>query len=109
MFAWARFEELIEALLEIDRRCAGHVIKVITLPIPRQRRSHGGAIARMKEIVRPGKVLLPCERRGRIAKVRSVIIKKFATVLARGAARERDAHRGHWLNGCCLHSDQTHT
>src|SRR3989440_6146255 len=34
MFAWSRLEKLIEALLEINRRRARHVIKVVTLAIP---------------------------------------------------------------------------
>src|SRR5438067_881728 len=78
MLARTRFEKLIETLLEINRRSAGHVIQVVTLAIPRQRRSHRRAVASMEEIVGPGKVLLLRERRGRITKVWRVIIEEFA-------------------------------
>src|SRR5262245_33510507 len=58
MFSRTWLKELIESLLQIDRRGAGHVIEVVTLAIPGQRRSHGCAVARMEEVVGPGKVLL---------------------------------------------------
>jgi hypothetical protein len=44
MLARPRLKKLIEALLEIDRGRAGHVIEVVTLAIPRQRRTHRRAI-----------------------------------------------------------------
>src|SRR6185503_18899131 len=44
------FEKLIPALFEIDRRRARHVIKEITLAIPRERRSHRWTITRVIEI-----------------------------------------------------------
>src|SRR5438067_7824999 len=98
MFPWARFEKLIEALLEINRRCARHVIQVVTLAVPRERRPHRRAITRMKKIIRTGEVLLPGKRGRRIAKVRRVIIKEFAAILSRRTAREREPHRGHRLH-----------
>src|SRR5881396_2028753 len=85
MFAGPGLEKLIETLLRINRRSAGHVIQVVTLTIPGQRRSHRRAVASMEEIVRPGKVLLLRERRGGVAKIRRVIIEKFAAKLPRSA------------------------
>src|ERR1700687_4864793 len=109
MFVRAGFEKLIETLLEIDRRRARHVIEVITLAIPRERRPHRRAITRMKKVVRAGKVLLLRKRGGAITKIRRVIIKEFATVLPRRAARERDAHRRHRLHRRCFHSNHADT
>src|SRR6266496_6661498 len=106
MFARTGLEELIEALLQINRRGAGHVVQVVTLAIPRQRRSHRRAVTSMKEIVRPGKVLLLRERRGCVAKVWRVIIEKFAAKLPRGATGKRNPHRSHRLHGRRFHSQK---
>src|SRR6185436_5266636 len=54
MFAGSGFEELVLSLLEIDRRSAGHVVEVITLPIPRERRPHRWTIARVIKEIRTG-------------------------------------------------------
>src|SRR3989442_13541336 len=83
MFARTRLEKLIETLLQINRRSARHVIQVVTLTIPGQRRPHRRTVASMEEIVGPGKVLLLRERRGRIAKIRGMIIEKIASKLPR--------------------------
>src|SRR5438128_369864 len=56
MLAWSRLEELIEALLEINRRRARHVIKVVTFAIPRERWAHRHAITRMEKIIRTSEV-----------------------------------------------------
>src|SRR2546429_9048679 len=109
MFARTRLEELIETLLEINRRSAGHVIQVVTLAIPRQRRSHRRAVASMEEIVGPGKVLLLRKRRGCVAKVWRVIIEKFAAKLPRSATRKRNPHRRHRLHGRRLHYQKFHS
>src|SRR5712692_7466591 len=83
MFARSGFEELIVALLEIDRRRTRHVIQVVTFPIPRQRRTHRRAVTRVEKVVGPAVAHLLCENRGRIAKVWRVVVKKIAAVLAR--------------------------
>src|SRR6185503_4840716 len=57
MLAWPRLEKLIETLLEIGRRRSRHVVKVITLPIPGQRRTHRLPVARMEKVNGAGKVL----------------------------------------------------
>src|SRR2546430_13633043 len=98
MFAWTRLEKLIETLLQINRRSAGHVIQIVTLAIPRQRRSHRRAITSMEEIVGPGEVLLLCEGRRRVAKVWRVIIEEFAAKLPRSATRKCNPHRRHRLD-----------
>src|SRR5258706_6410457 len=81
MFPRSRFEKLIEALLEINRRCARHVIQVVTLAVPRERWPHRRAITRMKEVVRTREILLFGKSRRRIPKVRRVITKEFAAIL----------------------------
>src|SRR5712691_4650560 len=106
MFARTRLEKLIEALLQINRRSAGHVIQVVTLAIPGQRRPHRRAVTSVEEIVRPGKVLLLRECGGRIAKVRRMIIEEFAAKLPRSATRERNPHRRHGLHGRRFHSQK---
>src|SRR5437867_10570284 len=106
MFARTRLEKLIETLLQINRRSAGHVIQVVTLAIPRQRRSHRRAVASMEEIVGPGKVLLLRERRGGVAKIRRVIIEKFAAKLPRSATSKSNPHRRHRLHGRRFHSQE---
>src|SRR6266446_198260 len=108
MFAGAGFEELIASLLQIDRRGPGHVIEVITLAIPRKRRPHGCAIARMEKIIRPGKVLCFRKRTGGITKVWRVIVKKITAILARSAARKCGAHREHWLDRRRLYAQRPH-
>src|SRR5437879_4069588 len=77
MLAWARLEKLIEALFQINRRSAGHVIQVVTLSIPGQGRTHRGAVTCMEKIVRARKVLLFRERCRCVTKVRRVIIEKL--------------------------------
>src|SRR5437763_12646475 len=108
MLARTRFEKLIDTLTETKRRSAGHVIQVVTLAIPRQRRSHRRAVASMEEIVGPGKVLLLRERRGRITKVWRVIIEEFAAKLPRSTTGKRNPHRGHRLYGRRFHSQKSH-
>src|SRR6185503_16735537 len=108
MFAGSGFEELVLALLEIDRRSTGHVVEVITLPIPRERRPHRWAIARVVKVIRAGEVLLLRESRGGVAEVRRVVIKKRAAKLARGAARESYAHSRHRHHRGGFHADQIH-
>src|SRR2546430_9309637 len=98
MLARTRFEKLIETLLEINRRSAGHVIQVVTLAIPRQRRSHRRAVASMEEIVGPGKVLLLRERRGGVAKIWRVIIEKIAAKMPPRGTPARNPHRPHRLH-----------
>src|SRR5213080_564374 len=109
MFCRTRLKKLIETLLQINRRSAGHVIQVVTLAIPRQRRSHRRAVASMEEIVGPGKVLLLRERRGRITKVWRVIIEEFAAKLPRSTTGKRNPHRGHRLYGRRFHSQKSHS
>src|SRR6185436_18441237 len=109
VFARTGFEELIETLLEINRRSTRHVIKVVTLSIPGQRWSHRDSVARMKKVVRTGKVLTPGKRGGRITKVGRVIIDKRAAKLPRRAARKGDAHRRHRLDGSGFHSQRSHS
>src|SRR6185436_1133917 len=108
MFAGSGFEELVLSLLEIDRRSAGHVVEVITLPIPRERRPHRWTIARVIKEIRTGEVLLLRECCSRVAEVWRVIVKKRAAELARRTARESDAHRGHRHDCGGFHSDQVH-
>src|ERR1051326_508977 len=108
MVAWPRFEELIKALLEINCRGAGHVIKIVALAIPGQRRSHRSAVTGVKKIVRPGKVLLFRKCRRRIAEVRRMIIKKLASKLPRRSARKCNAHGGHGLYSRSFHSQKSH-
>src|SRR6185503_3204898 len=95
VIARPRFEELVLSLLEIDRGRAGHVVEVITLAIPRERRSHCWTITRVIEVIRAGEVLLFRECGGRVAEVGRVIVKKRAAELARRTARESDAHSNH--------------
>src|SRR5260370_29780176 len=109
MFTWTGLEKLIEALLQVDRRSPGHVIQVVTLPIPRQRRPHCRAVTCVEEIVGPGKVLLLRERGGRIAKVWRSIIEKFAAKLSSSAARKRNPQRRHRLHGRRLYSQKSHS
>src|SRR6266850_5291373 len=109
MVTRSRFEKLIKALFEIDGRGAGHVIEVIAFPIPRERWSHGGAIARMKEVVGAGEVLLFSKGGCRVAKVWCVIIEKTSTVLSRCATGESDAHGKHRLHCSRFHSQQVHS
>src|SRR5881392_3814753 len=63
----------------------------------------------MKKVVWPGEVLLLCKRRGRVAKIRRVIVKKLAAILPGRAACERDAHGSHRLYGCSLHRENANT
>src|SRR5262249_24181032 len=63
VLAGPRLEELIESLLEIDRRSTRHVIKVVTLAVPLQRRTYRCAVTRVEEVVWAGEVLLPGKRR----------------------------------------------
>src|SRR2546426_5023114 len=109
MFARTRLEELIETLLQINRRSAGHVIQIVTLAIPRQRRPHRRAVASMEEIVGPGKVLLLRKRRGCVAKVWRVIIEKFAAKLPRSATRKRNSHRRHRLDDRGFHPQKSYS
>src|SRR5829696_1444564 len=95
MIARPRFEELISALLEINRRSSGHVVELITLAIPRQRRTHRWTITRVIKEIRPREILLLREGGGGVAEIWRVIIKKRAAELSRGAARESDAHPEH--------------
>src|SRR6185295_2417672 len=69
MISRSGLEELVVSLFEIDRRSAGHVVEVITLPIPRERRPHRRTIARVVKVIRAGEDLLLCESRGGVAKV----------------------------------------
>src|ERR1041385_8224467 len=103
-----RLEKLIETLLEINRGRARHVIEVVTLAIPAQRRTHRGSVTRVKEEVRPGKILLLRKRGRGVAKIWRVIIKEIAAVLARSATRERDPHRSHRLYGGRFHSQMAY-
>src|SRR5205085_6157530 len=91
MLAGAGFEKLIEALFQVDRRRAGHVIKVITLAIPRERRPHCRPVACVKEIVWAGEVLLMREGGRGVAEVGRMIVEERAAELSRRAAREGDA------------------
>src|SRR5256714_12271163 len=109
MLAGPRLEKLIEALLEINRRRARHVIEVVTLAIPSQRRTHRRPVMRVKEEIRPCEILLLRKRGRGVAKIRRMIIKEIAAVLARGAACERDTHRRHRLYRGSLHSKVAHT
>src|SRR5688572_6445030 len=102
MFARSGLEKLVKALFKVDRRRAGHVVKVITFPIPGQRWTHGGAISRVVEVVRAGEILCPGKSRRSVAKIRCVIVQKVTAILARGAASESDAHSEHRLHGRCL-------
>src|SRR6185369_6182178 len=86
MFARPGLEELVLSLLEIDRRSTGHVVEVITLPIPRERRPHRWTIARVIKEIRTGEVLLLREGCRGVAKVRRVIVKKRAAELTRRTA-----------------------
>src|SRR5215213_2066820 len=106
MLARAGLEELVLPLLEIDRGCTGHVVKVITLAIPRERRPHRWTITRVIKEVRTGKVLLLREGCGCVAEVWRVVIKKRAAKLARCATRESDAHSRHRHHRGGLHADQ---
>src|SRR5437588_11972079 len=56
VLAGAGLEELVEALFEVDGRCAGHVVEVVAFPIPRKRRPRRRAVARVEEMIRAGEV-----------------------------------------------------
>src|SRR5215216_3991486 len=92
MIARPRFEELITALLQVDRRRASHVVEVITFAIPRERWPHRWTIARMVKEIRARKILLFGEGGGGVAEVWRVVIKKRPAELSRSAACESDAH-----------------
>ncbi len=98
------FEKLIEALFEVDCRGARHVIKVVALAIPGQRRTHRWAIVGMEEEVGTGKVLCFCKCGRRIAEVGGVIVEKRTTILSCCATGERYAHRSHWLDSRSFHT-----
>src|SRR6185503_15696086 len=82
MITRSGLEELILALFEIDRRSARHVVEVITLPIPRERRSHRWTITRVIKVIRTGEVLLLRKCRGGVAEIWCVVIEKRAAKLA---------------------------
>src|SRR5436305_14257097 len=109
MLAWSRFEELVLALLQINRRRTRHVVQVITLAIPRQRRPHRWTIARVVKVIGPGKILCLSKRRRRVAEVWRVIVKKGAAKLARSAASKTDAHSPHRHDRRRLHANQVDT
>src|SRR5437879_6274189 len=106
MFSWSGLEKLIEALLQVDGRGSCHVIKVITLAVPGERRSHRGAVTRVEEIIGTGKVLGLSESCGRVAKIRSVVIEKSSAILSYGATGERNSHCRHRLRCGRLNADQ---
>src|SRR5258705_13714010 len=108
MIAGPRLKELIETLFEVDPRSACHVIEVITLAIPRKRRSHRGPITGVKEIIRPGEVLRPGKRRRGVTKVCGVIVKKISAMLSPRTAREGCAHRKHRLHSGSLNAQQAY-
>src|SRR5437764_3709443 len=107
MFAGAVFAELAAALFEIDSRCSRHIIKKVALAIPRERWPHRCAVARVKEVVRPGEVLCSGKGRRGVTKVGRVIVKKLAAELARRAASKSNPHCRDGLHGRCFDADES--
>src|SRR5205085_9908324 len=104
MLARSGFEELIETLFQIDGGRASHVVEIIALAIPRKRRTHRCAVARMVEVVRPCIAHLSCEDRRGVSEIRRVIVEKIPTILTSRAARESNSHPHDWLHCRSLHS-----
>src|SRR6266542_1175488 len=107
MFARPRLKKLIKTLLQINGGSTRHVVEKVAFAVPRERRTHCRSITRVKEIIRPRKILGFGERCRRVAKVRRVIIEKCSAKLSGGTAGKGNTHRCDRLHRRSLDTKQT--